>query len=196
MRTPKPMRQLLMRQLFWRWQSSPLRRRVDVVENWIILVMWVVIALGGALAGTVTAHAVGTSFAQLRNDRHVTRAVLVESPARALQVGPTDVYGHVLGRVRWTASDGSTHTGVVRVNSGLKTGSQVDVWVNGQGRLTGAPPSAYAATIEAGALGAGAAIAFGGAVFASGRLGRWQLDRRRYDQWGREWDRLGSTWGR
>ncbi|MEU6657682.1 DUF3592 domain-containing protein [Streptomyces sp. NPDC046821] len=184
-----------MRQLSWRWRSNPLRRRDDVVESWIILVMWVVIALGGALVGIVTAQAADASFDQLRSDRHQTQAVLVESTAHAAQAGRTDVYGHVLTKVRWTASDGVVHTGGASVNSGLKTGAPVKVWVNNNGQLTGQPPAASAAAIEAGALGAGAAIAFGGVIFAGGRFARWGLDRRRYEQWGREWEQLGSPHG-
>ncbi|MFC9459114.1 hypothetical protein [Streptomyces sp. NPDC056983] len=45
-------------------------------------------------------------------------------------------------------------------------------------------------------LGTGAALAFGGLVFAAGRLAQWRLDQRRYDRWGREWDQVGPRWGR
>ncbi|MFH8736113.1 hypothetical protein [Streptomyces sp. NPDC017964] len=80
MRRTKPLR-------CWRWRcrSNPLRRRDDIVETWIILAMWVVISLGGALVGVITAQAAEASFAQLRHDRHPARVVLVESTTRAMQ---------------------------------------------------------------------------------------------------------------
>ncbi|MPY40171.1 hypothetical protein FNH04_09685 [Streptomyces phyllanthi] len=39
----------------WRWRSNPLRRRDDVIEAWIVVAVWTVMVLGGALVGAVTA---------------------------------------------------------------------------------------------------------------------------------------------
>ncbi|MFF2508109.1 hypothetical protein ACFVTY_32805 [Streptomyces sp. NPDC058067] len=191
MRAPKAVEQRC-----WRWRSNPLRRHDDVVETWIVLVTWIVIALGGVFVGLITAQAAGASFTQLRNDRHTAQAVLVESTAHAARAGRADVYGHVWAQVRWKASDGSVHTGSAPVDSRLKVGSPVTVWVNGHGQITDNPPATGEAAVEAGTLGAGAAAAFGGVVFAAGRLARWRLDQRRYDQWAREWEQVEPGWGR
>ena len=180
----------------WRWRSNPLRRREDVVETWIVLAMWAVIGLGGALVGVVTAQAAEASFAQLRHDRHSARVVLVESTTSAVQTGEGNSYRHVRAKVRWTAADGSVRTGRAPVDAGQKAGSRVTVWLDSNGQFAEKPPAAKAAAVEAGTLGSGAALAFGGLVFATGRLVQWRLDQRRYDRWGREWDQVGPTWGR
>ncbi|RFC70733.1 hypothetical protein [Streptomyces sp. AcE210] len=191
MRRPKPLRRRC-----WRWRSNPLRRRDYIVETWIVLAMWVVISLGGALVGVVTAQAAEASFAQLRHDRHSVRVVLVESTTRAMQTVEGETNRRVRARIRWTAPDGSVRTGRAPVDSGRRAGSRVTVWLDSNGRFTEKPPAAKAAAVEAGTLGTGAALAFGGLVFAAGRLARWRLDQRRYDRWAREWDQVGPRWGR
>ncbi|MFG2312415.1 hypothetical protein ACGFS9_27660 [Streptomyces sp. NPDC048566] len=184
------------RQWCWRWRRNPLRRRDDVVEAWIVLVVWTVIVLGGAAAGLVTARAAGDSFDRLRDERHPVPAVLVDGTGAAVPSGEGSSYEQVRATVRWTAADGTPRTGRALVESGHKAGAHVVVWMDDAGRLTGAPPSAGAAATEAGLLGAGAAVALGGLALAVGGLARWRLDQRRYDRWAREWERLGPQWGR
>jgi hypothetical protein len=151
--------------------------------------------LGGTLVGLVTAHAADTSFTRLRHDRHAVPAVLVVSTGSAVPAGDGGVYDHVRATVRWTAPDGSPRIGSALVESGHKAGSHVVIWLDAQGRPTTAPPTASAAATESSLLGIGAAVALGGLVFGAGGLARWRLDQRRYDRWGREWERLGPQWG-
>ncbi|KAF5992373.1 hypothetical protein OG568_08125 [Streptomyces sp. NBC_01450] len=184
------------RQLLWRWRSNPLRRHDDVVEAWIVLAVWAVIAIGGTLTGLLTAHAADASFAQLRRERHPVQAVLVESTAQTVAIEAGTPYDRVRATVRWTATDGSTHTGRALVDTGHQAGSKVVVWLNSKEQPTTEPTSASAAGVEAGVFGAGAALAFGGLAFAAGRVAQWRLDQRRYDQWGREWDQVGPRWRR
>lgn len=113
-----------------------------------------------------------------------------------MAIGAGTPYDRVRATVRWTATDGSTHTGRALVDSGHQAGSKVAVWLNSKEQLTTEPPTASAADVEAAALGTGAALAFGGLTFAAGRAARWRLDQRRYDQWGREWGEVGPQWRR
>ncbi|WP_406360013.1 hypothetical protein OID55_06370 [Streptomyces sp. NBC_00715] len=179
----------------WRWRRNPLRRRDDVIEAWMVLLVWTVILLGGALVGVVTARAADASFTRLRHDRHSVPAVLLEGSGSTVPSGEGSRYDQVRTTVRWTAADGSVHTGRALVETGHKAGSPVDVWLNGKGRLTAAPPSVGAAAAEAGLLGFGAAAAFGGLVIGAGAFARWRLDQYRYERWEHEWDRLGPQWG-
>ncbi|WP_392959824.1 hypothetical protein [Streptomyces sp. LN245] len=71
------------RQWCWRWRRNPLRRRDDVFEAWLLLLVWTAIGVGGTFAGLVTAHAADESFTRLRNDRHAAHAVLVDSMGSA-----------------------------------------------------------------------------------------------------------------
>ncbi|WP_406375516.1 hypothetical protein OG788_38020 [Streptomyces sp. NBC_00647] len=177
----------------WRWRSNPLRRRDDIVEAWIVLAAWTVFAVGGSVAGLVTAHAADEAFAAQRTERQRVRAMLLTDVPRAPALGGTS--GRRTTTVRWTSSDGSTRTGRTQVDTGLKAGSRVTVWQDGHGRLTAAPLSSTEAAIESGFLGVVAAAGLAGLVFGAVAVVRWQLDRRRVDEWGREWDRVGPRWG-
>ncbi|WP_055524796.1 hypothetical protein [Streptomyces graminilatus] len=177
----------------WRWGGNPLRRRDDIVEAWIVLAVWTVFAVGGTVAGLVTAHAADEVFARQRAERHPVRALLLDDvPAGTTTLGGTS--DRRMARVRWTASDGSARTGQTLLKTGLKAGSRVTVWQDGQGRFTVAPRSSTEAAVESGFLGTGAAAGFAGLVFGAGAVARWRLDRRRVDQWGREWDLVGPRW--
>jgi hypothetical protein len=178
----------------WRWRDNPLRRRDDILEAWIVLAMWTVVTVGGVIAGLLTAHAADEVFAQQRAERQSVRAVLLDDvPLPAIAVGGTA--DRRTATVRWTTSDGSSRTGRTLVDTGLKAGSRVTVWQDGQGRLTSAPLSSTEAAIESGCLGAAAAAGLAGLVFGAGAVARWRLDRRRVEEWGREWDQVGPRWG-
>ncbi|MEU1200390.1 hypothetical protein ABZ446_29800 [Streptomyces sp. NPDC005813] len=178
----------------WRWDNNPLRRRDDIIEAWIVLAVWTAVVVGGTVTGLVTAHAADEVFARQREERHaVTAVLLLDVPRAATAVGgSTD---HRIASVRWSAPDGSARTGRTLVDTGLKAGSRVTVWQDGQGHLTSAPPDITEAAIESGVLGAASSAALAGLVFGAGALARWRLDQRRFDDWGREWDLVGPRWG-
>ena len=182
------------RKRLWRWRNNPLRRREDIVDAWIVLAVWAVIAVGGTVAGLVTAHAAGDMFARQRVERQSVRAVLLnDAPRNVSAIGRAA--GHRMASVRWTAPDGSTRTGRTLVSTGLKAGSEVMVWQDRQGRLTLAPTGSTEAAVEAGFLATAAGLALAGLVSGAGAAARWRLDRRRIDRWGREWDLVGPRWG-
>ncbi|WP_369029777.1 MULTISPECIES: Rv1733c family protein [Streptomyces] len=177
----------------WRWRGNPLQRRDDIVEAWIVLAVWTVFAVGGTVAGLVTFHAADEVFARQRAERQSVRAVLLDDVlVSTTAVGVTS--DRRTTSVRWTAPDGSARTGRTLVDTGRKAGSRVTVWQDGQGRLTAAPRSSTEAAIESGFLGAAAAAGLAGLVFGAGAVARSQLDRRRVDGWGREWDQVGPEW--
>ncbi|WP_406320363.1 hypothetical protein [Streptomyces sp. NBC_00519] len=182
------------RKRLWRWRSNPLRRHDDIVEAWMVLAMWVVITVGGAIAGLVTAHAADEEFAHQRAERHSVQAIMVSAvPHDGPAVKGT---GHrTLAKVRWTAPDGVTRTGYTRVSTGLQAGSRVTVWQDRRGALTTEPTGPAVAAAEAVLFGAAAALAVCCATLGAGAAVRWQLDRRRFDQWGEEWDLVGPQWG-
>ncbi|MFI6360325.1 hypothetical protein ACIBJF_49165 [Streptomyces sp. NPDC050743] len=177
----------------WRWRSNPIRRRDDVLEAWLLLAMWLLVLVGGSVAGALTAHAADRSFARQRAERTLVHAVLLTGvPYTAVSGTGRDL---VSAKVRWTASDGSTRTGTTRVDSGRKAGSTLTVWIDHHGKPSARPPAPGKAAVEAGCLGASAALALSGLVFAVGSAGRWWLDRRRMERWDAEWDLVGPRWG-
>ncbi|WP_314612850.1 Rv1733c family protein [Streptomyces stackebrandtii] len=118
----------------WRWRRNELRHRSHAVEGWILLILGVAGFIGAPLGGAVAGEAVLEGRSQQRTERHLTDAVLVEDPAPAAR-------GSVRTRatVRWTATDGTTHTGRVPVGSHLERGARVPVWTDKGGAMTSAP---------------------------------------------------------
>lgn len=178
----------------WRWRSNPLRRRVDVVEAWVVLAVWALVVVGGTVAGLVAAGAADEVLAHQREEREPVRAVLlVDVPTSTSGIGTESE--RTPATVAWTASDGSRRTGRTLVDTGTKAGSPVVVWQDRQGRLATRPPSAGAAAVEAGVLGAAAGCALAGAVFGAGAVVRWRLEQQRLGLWDREWTTVGPRWG-
>ncbi|QKV97099.1 hypothetical protein HUT19_39955 [Streptomyces sp. NA02950] len=176
----------------WRWRNNPIRRRDDILEAWLLLAVWGLIAVGGTAAGVVTAHAADRVFAQQRADRTPVRAVLLDDVPRPAMSGlDRDLSS---ARVRWTNSDGSTRNGMTVVATGKEAGSTVRIWIDAQGKLSTQPPTPAKAAAEAGLLGASAALALSGLVIGIGSAGRWWLDRRRIHQWDTEWTVVGPQW--
>lgn len=184
------------RHLLWRWRGNPLRRHDDIVEAWTVLAVWTVIALGGPAVAVVTAEAADDAFTQQRGERHAIQATLVDSTVDTGLSGRGTMSDRVRATVRWTASDGSARTGQTLVDIGQKAGSKVVVWLDDTGRLTREPQSVTEAAVEAAVLGTGAAVALSGFAYGAGRVVRWRLDQRRYDQWGRQWEQTGPQWRR
>jgi hypothetical protein len=181
------------KKFLWRWQDNPLRRHDDVVEAWIVLVVWIVVLVGGTVVGLVTARVAGDVFARQRAERHSAAAVLVNDVPASATAGGTSA--RVMSKIRWTAPDGVSRTGKSLVVSGQQAGAKVAVWLDASGALTNEPPNAMEASLEASLLGFAAGVALAGTAFGAGAVARWELDRRRVDEWGREWDLVGPRWG-
>ncbi|MFE9775316.1 hypothetical protein ACFYOV_27300 [Streptomyces sp. NPDC005931] len=181
----------LARQGPWQWRDHPLRRREDVVEAWVVLVVWLVVVGGGAAAGLLTARAATEVFARQRAERQPVRAVVVDAvPGGGGQGrGAGDL---VQARVRWTGPDGSWRTGRTLVNAEVEAGSGVPLWQDAGGTLVPEPPGPGEAAAESGVLAAMAVLGVAGAAFGTGAVARWELDRRRLARWGREWESLSG----
>ncbi|MFF6998933.1 hypothetical protein ACFY93_28820 [Streptomyces sp. NPDC008313] len=180
-------------------QRNPLRRRSDLAEAWMTLVMWAVVVVGGPIAGVATAYAAQGTFDQERADRHPVRAVVLTHAPRGPAADESGSHG-IPATVRWATPDGTQRTGRTRVSpdpdTGLRRGSPVTVWLDTRGALTAPPTGRTEAAIEAAVFGSGAALGLTGAAFGAASLGRWTLDRRRLAQWQREWERVGPLWSR
>ncbi|MFD4556612.1 hypothetical protein ACFWP5_20250 [Streptomyces sp. NPDC058469] len=85
-------------------------RHDDIVEAWIVLVVWAVVAVGRALAGLVTSHASDEVFATQRAERHSVRAVLLtDTPSPTSTVGGAG--NQIQAEIRLTTADGTRRTG-------------------------------------------------------------------------------------
>ncbi|WP_330342443.1 Rv1733c family protein [Streptomyces sp. NBC_00557] len=179
----------------WRWRSSPLRRREDVIEAWIVLAVWLVMVIGGGVAALVTDRSAEHEFAEQRTHQHPVDAVLLtDAPHGVSADWSTD--GRVQGSVRWKAPDGTSRTGRTLVDGSLKAGARVRVWQDDRGRLMLSQPTDRGeGHVEAALFGAAAALAVAAPAFGAGAVARARLDRRRMARWDQEWDLVGPQWG-
>jgi hypothetical protein len=200
----------------WRWRRNPLKRRADAVEAWVVLGAWVVTVLAGVIAGLTATRGVEHGLAQERLRWRPTVALVTgkapgSSSASAGTNGRTGSAGNNAGdagdgqsadtlrvwaKVRWTALDGTAHTGQARVRPGSAAGTPVTVWTDPGGRLVSRPATATQARTRAGVIGGLAGVCAAAVPFVGGRVLRGRLERRRMDQWDAEWARFGPLWGR
>ncbi|MFE6740366.1 Rv1733c family protein [Streptomyces tubercidicus] len=178
------------------WRHSPLRRRSDVAEGWLVLVTAVLIALGAPAAGLAAAQAVDDGTEQARQGRHTVSAVLAENPPPRIGVDVSGGAGtRIHATVRWTAADGSARTGVTTVAPDLRAGDRTTAWVDRHGALVRDPVTPRQATGESIALGTVAGTSAGLLLLGAQHTGRALLNRRRYAQWEREWAAEDPRWG-
>ena len=180
---------------FWRWRRNPLHRHSDTVEAWIVLATWILALVGGLFAGLAADAAMQDSFAARRATVRAVPAELTENADRTATVS-TDAGGGdtVWGKVRWTAADGSTHTGLTRVDPSSTAGTSVTVWTDRRGELTPRPPTATEAGVQSALTGVLVAAGAGGLALGCGWVTRLRLDRRRIRAWEAEWERVGPQW--
>ncbi|WP_411136480.1 hypothetical protein [Streptomyces sp. C10] len=178
------------------WRHSPLRRRSDVAEAWLVLVTAVLIALGAPAAGLAAAQAVDAGTDRERQGRHTISAVLTQNPPPRIGVDVSGGVGtRVHATVRWTAADGSAKTGVTTVSPGLRAGDRTTVWLDRHGALVRNPVSPRQTTGESIAVGTVAGTSAGLLLLGAQRTGRALLNRHRYAQWEREWAAEDPRWG-
>lgn len=160
-----------------------------------MLVAWVLAALGGVIVGLLAAGAADRTLAEQRAESQVVQAVLTERAPSAPQVTTEGSGGDtVWAMVRWTAQDGSRHTGRTEVEPSAAAGTGVTVWTNRSGELVDAPLSPTESMFQAAGTGVLAGAGTAATVWVCGRLVRMRLDRRRLADWEAEWARVGPQW--
>ncbi|WDF36008.1 hypothetical protein PBV52_04000 [Streptomyces sp. T12] len=180
----------------WRWRRNPLKRRADAVEAWVLLAAWALTVLAGVLAGLTAAGTVEQGMARERVEWRPVVALLTEkAPGTTESRSGTSSGASVWAKVRWSARDGSAHTGQARVRPGSGVGTPVTVWTDPQGRLVTQPATPSEARLRAALVGGLAGMCAGSVPFIAGRALRSRLESRRIDQWGYEWARFGPLWG-
>ncbi|WP_151478281.1 Rv1733c family protein [Streptomyces albicerus] len=181
----------------WRWRRNALRRHSDAVEARIVLGTWVLVVIGGTVAGVVGASAMDDTVERQRAQlRPVSAVVAADAPSGAHDVATGAVYDRVLANVRWTDGDGTVRTDRAKVRSGATVGAMVQVWADRYDHLVSEPLSPAEAVTRIVLAGTGAAAAGGSFVLVGGRLARWRVERRATERWGEEWDRVGPKWAR
>ncbi|MGW3137646.1 Rv1733c family protein [Streptomyces sp. NPDC001139] len=181
----------------WRWRRNPLKRPSDTVEAWVVLGAWLVTVVAGVLAGLAATQSVESGLARERAEWHRVDALLTaKAPGKATANSRTASGDQVWGHVRWTAPDGSRHTGQVRVRPGSPAGTAVPIWSDPQGHLVTRPATVTQAHVRASLIGVLVGISAAAVPLVGGRVLCGRLERRRLDLWDTEWARFGPLWGR
>lgn len=178
----------------WRWRSNPLRRRVDVVEAWIILMAWLCAVAGGLAAAWVAGSTADEGYDRMRATHRPVPAVVVRPAKSQAATGPTS-HRRVRATVRWTGTDGQAHTATTQVKRGATPGQSVRVWTNAHGRLTAKPLSPANALFQSAMVGLTAAGGAGVVVLLVVQGLQACLGRRRMRLWAEDWERADGRWG-
>lgn len=145
--------------------------------------------------GSLTYESLAERSEQQSGSRHQTVAVLTQDAPET----STGTRGEVVGGkskvpARWQLPDGTTRTGRVEADDGLKAGAKISIWVDESGSLADPPLS----TMDA--VGAGVLVAGFGWLSVVGLLVLvcWclhrVLERHRYQVWQAEWARVEPDW--
>lgn len=181
----------------WRWRRNPLKRRADRVEAWVVLGVWMLTAFAAVLAGTTVSRSVEDGLARERVEWRPLVARLAErAPGTASENARVSRAEQVWATARWTAADGTEHSGQLRAPAGSAAGTPVTVWTDPEGRQVTRPVTESQARVRASLIGGVAGLCAAAVPLVAGRALRGRLERRRIDQWDTEWSRFGPMWGR
>lgn len=191
----------------WRWRRNKLRRPVDVVESWLVLLSLGLLCLT-PLLGWWAGMSVDRGLQRMAREERADRTLVTATVAP----GSSEQGGHSGGGdedvLRWTSPGGHVHS--TPVPSDLRTWDQdkargegqdkgqdkVKVWIDAKGELVPAPLDPSTVSTHAALAGIAAASGGAGLVLISRQLVMWRLMRRRIASWEREWARIGQYWGR
>lgn len=171
-----------------RLKHSPLRRRSDVVQLCVLMLLSLIFAVAASVGGLITAYSLQESAARKRAASYRVTAVLQSVvPEQDTALGRVSV--------RWKAEDGSLHTGTARFDWKPKGSGTIRVWVTDHAtRLVSRPPSPTQGMVTAVEGGIVAALGVG-LLFL---LVRFTIQRAfcrfHMREWEREWTEKGPGW--
>jgi hypothetical protein len=188
----------LLRRLTSITRRSPLRRRVDRVQNALLIALIALLLGATPFLTAASGHwARVTGLQELRNERiwHQVTATITHS-----QSGPPRTLASrsnaVRSMARWTAPDGQTRSGLITARPDKPAMSSVRLWVNHAGRPTGPPlrlRQLHQRIIVVELLTIWALLVAGLVVAMAGRR---LLDWHRLATWEKEWRVIAPSWTR
>jgi hypothetical protein len=178
------------------FDHNPLRRRLDLIDGWLLPAMIAAFVLLSPLAAGAAGewiHADNAAAQAAQRSWHEVRALVLRPvPGPAISANGSNSW-LVWTPARWTA-DGRTQTAVVPAPAGTRQDAVVPVWLDRAGRVQVPPLTASGARdrIVVAALFALASLAVLLTVLTG--LARWLLDRRRLAGWEAAWRSVGPQW--
>jgi hypothetical protein len=180
------------------FDHNPLRRRLDVIEAWLLpAVIAVFLVLGPLLVGGADAwaHAQNAAAQQAQRSWHRVPAVLLQAvPGPVMSDNGANSWT-TWTPARWTTG-GRPHVGLVPATSGTSADSIVPVWLDRAGRVR-VPPLTAGQVRDRVTLAALVALTVLVVILACLALVfRRLLDRRRLAGWETAWLSVGPHWSR
>jgi hypothetical protein len=174
---------------------NPLRRTVDRAEAVIVAGLAVAFLAAAPLTAVAAWHA---AYSGGSRTVHAQQAAWRQVPAVPLTTVPAPGYGRYEATVeaRWTAPDGTRHTGTVPVPRGATAGRAVPVWVDAAGRRTGPPLQLAQVRYQAELAAILAPLITGLVLLCAGGLAHGVLGRRRLAAWDADWWVTEPHWTR
>ncbi|TCN35022.1 hypothetical protein EV644_11743 [Kribbella orskensis] len=176
---------------------NPLRRRADRLESAVLLCALVAaqLVIPAAVAfGTTIRNRAEDTAARRRAELQPVQARTLEDTARAT---PSTLGQIATGaRVQWFDASGSPREGSADILIGTEAGTELTIWLDRTGAMVRAPresADSAAVGVVAGVTMLMLAWPFLWGLF---RLARLLLDRRRAQDWGREWEQVSPRWTR
>ncbi len=174
---------------FWP-DRNPLRRPCDRAEAALIGMLLVLFLLGAPLSALFAARW-AHSAAGAQSSRYRVQAVLLADASYNAYA-----WSDTVVKARWTAPDGTHHTGNIQAAVGTHRGAKVTIWTNRSGQALGPPLTQYQIDSQAVLAAVVAPLTLAFVVISLGLLGHQLLERRRLAAWDAEWRTTGPQWTR
>lgn len=184
-----------------RWRTHPLRRKVDVLEArlWLLVAALALICASsiGIAQGWAAFDHERSVVAEEQANRHLVRAtVLRDAAASSPWADESGRSQRVPVPVRWVTATGGEGTGRVLVAPGTERGKRTELWLDSRGDITSAPHGYRDVWAEALLEGGSSAAVTIGAGALAGFGVRVVCNRRRATGWESEWSRVEPEWSR
>jgi hypothetical protein len=177
------------------WDRNSLRRRTDRQETAIVtgllaafLILAPVLAI---VAGRVTDDA-GLRQQHAERTWHQVPATLLQN-ADATSATSYDGSGAWIP-ARWTTPGGQRREGLILADASARAGQRVPVWIDGAGRLTGAPAARGQTKLNVAVAAAATPMILAVVLLLAGCVARMILNRRRLAGWEQAWRVVGPRW--
>jgi hypothetical protein len=177
---------------------NPLRRRIDRIETFVrltvLVLLFAAVPAGAFLAGRTADHVFGHQAQVQQASEHQVTAILTQD---APMVGAVDPYSAVetaWATARWTAPNGTVHTGGALVVAGTRKGSQTRIWINDAGAITDPPAGHRDVMAEVAVTVMATGIAAILLLLGAEAIVIHSLNRRRFGAWDAEWRATGPLW--
>jgi hypothetical protein len=178
--------------------GNPLRRRIDKVETCLLGGLFVASAVAMPFAAHIASHAAYENALRAQHEQRLTRDH-VEAVLSSTATGPVSGYttsALVPAMATWKSASGAAKSGWVLADAGSPKGTEVLVWTDTQGDLTGPPLGAAQIASQADAATIGAVAAVVVMSIGAGGILHFVLHRRRLAAWEKDWVVTARAWNR